>query len=168
MTQSRYTKRRGKKPRPQDPFEEVTCYVPKVVMGQLREEAERLGVPLDRLLVRAALGVLNRSYTGFEYDLSVGDASVDGVTIEHERQLYEWLSRADIGLDLDLVLMSHEDAGFEHLWQMRGALRMLLVKGLIEIYNHPDYAIPKVRHLNAKRLKRKDRFLLFGGEKVEA
>ena len=163
LNDRRYRKR-GKTPSKPDPFVEVKCFVPRSMMIALDVEAERLGVPIERLLVRSVrrcLGVEG----GFDQDLSIHVGQTQS-TAEGQRDLYLFLSRAQKGLDLDLLLLAYEEAGFDSEEALKWNLADLILGGLVELGNDGPYAIPKVRVISSKRLVRKDRFKLFAGERV--
>lgn len=155
--------RRSKYP---DPFEKVITYVPKSLMKRLQLEADRLGIPVERLLVRASMyGVELEEYGPFEMDLSLGASGYSSV--EEQQSLYRFLCRADRGVDLDLLLMTYDDIGLRNEHIVKNALCDLVTLGLVELYNKGDYPIPKVRAISEERLKRGERFKAFAGEKTD-
>lgn len=158
-------KPKGKPPSYPDPFECVKCYVPKSLMRKLRVESDRLGVPVERLLVRAGDEVMRSEYESFNVNLALPDPGSS--TIEEQQALYQFLARADKGVDLDLLFLAYVEIGFTYDSSVRDAVADLIARGLVELFNKGDYAIPKVRVINKERLARKERFLLFAGEKVD-
>ena len=161
MTFNRYAgKQRGKIPSHQDPFEAVRCYVPKGLMRKLRRESERLGVPVERLIVRYL------AYGSFEADLTI-PTGPNPSTTENDQKLFQFLARAPRGVDLDLLFLAHEEVEMTNGYNIKWSLANLILGGLAEIFNDGDYAIPKVRAITAKRAERKDRFKLFAGELVK-
>ena len=161
-------KQLGRPPSHSDPFESIRCWVPKGLMRELRRESERLGVPVERLIVRAAwYGVELEEYGPFEADLTI-PSGPNPSTTENDQKLFQFLARAPRGVDLDLLIMSHEEVEMTNGHHVKWSLANLILGGLAEIFNEGDYAIPKVRAITAKRTERKERFKLFAGESVKA
>lgn len=153
--------KRGR-PKYPDPFQRVECWIPKSMMLILNQESERLGVPVERLLVRA---VCNNTQ-GYEIDMTLDNTL--STSVETQEILYDFITRAEVGIDLDLLILTYTEIGMTSMWQLKSALKTLIDRERVELFNGDSSAIPKVRSVElGKRVRRIERFKALAGEKTD-
>ncbi len=151
-----------------DPLTSIPTYVPNSFYLELEAEAARRGVPVNRLLLGAAMNAA-KGDGSFDINISMppNPDSTIGLYKEEEAVLFRWISRNQSGISIDLMVACQDDIGIPDRAILMYAFYSLLKAGQIETFEVDNQKIPKVKVTSIEKLTRRERFHKFAGEKPE-